>query len=186
MVKMVVIVAIAALVATLVAVLIPWLPDSASKEMDRIEFIYWFATMICIGIFALVAGGDHLRGAGRSASPPEDESDGPSIHGHTGLEIAWTVVPAILVIAIGVVSAVVLSQNGRRGHEPADGQGVRAAVRLAVRVPGDDGLKSDELVMPVDRSVKFELESADVIHSFWIPEMGQKQDVVPGIDDAAS
>jgi cytochrome c oxidase subunit 2 len=35
--------------------------------------------------------------------------------------------------------------------------------------------------MPVHRSVKFELESADVIHSLWIPEMGQKQDVVPGV-----
>ena len=34
--------------------------------------------------------------------------------------------------------------------------------------------------MPVHRSVKFEMESADVIHSLWIPEMGQKQDVVPG------
>ena len=51
-------------------------------------------------------------------SPPEDESDGPSIHGHTGLEIAWTVVPAILVIAIGVVSAIVLSQNGNAGTNP--------------------------------------------------------------------
>ena len=56
--------------------------------------------------------------------------------------------PAILVIAIGVVSAVVLSQNARRRHEPAEGQGVRAAVRLAVRVPGDDGAQVDELVLP--------------------------------------
>ena len=37
--------------------------------------------------------------------------------------------------------------------------------------------------MPVDRSVEFEMESADVIHSLWIPQMGQKQDVVPGVDD---
>jgi heme/copper-type cytochrome/quinol oxidase subunit 2 len=55
MVKMVVIAALAALVATLVAVLIRWLPESASEEMDRITFVYWFATIICIGIFALVA-----------------------------------------------------------------------------------------------------------------------------------
>ena len=52
---MVVIFVIATILATLVAVLIPWLPDSASEEMDRIEFVYWFATVICIGIFALVA-----------------------------------------------------------------------------------------------------------------------------------
>ena len=36
--------------------------------------------------------------------------------------------------------------------------------------------------MPVNRNITFELQSADVIHSFWIPAMGQKQDVVPGID----
>src|SRR6187401_3662754 len=40
---------------------------------------------------------------------------------------------------------------------------------------------SDELVMPLHRNVKFEMQSADVIHSLWIPQMGQKQDVVPGI-----
>ena len=49
---------------------------------------------------------------------PEDDTDGPPIHGHTGLEIAWTVVPAVLVIAIGVVSAVVLSQNADAGRNP--------------------------------------------------------------------
>ena len=52
---MVVIFVISTIIATLVAVLIPWLPDSASEEMDRIAFTYWFATIICIGIFALVA-----------------------------------------------------------------------------------------------------------------------------------
>ena len=36
--------------------------------------------------------------------------------------------------------------------------------------------------MPLDRAVKFHMQSADVIHSFWIPQMGQKQDVVPGIE----
>ena len=35
--------------------------------------------------------------------------------------------------------------------------------------------------MPLHRSVKFEMQSVDVIHSLWIPQMGQKQDVVPGI-----
>ena len=61
MLKMVVIAALAALVTTLVAVLIRWLPESASEEMDRIVFTYWFATIICIGIFALVAARDRLR-----------------------------------------------------------------------------------------------------------------------------
>ena len=106
--------------------------------MDRITFTYWFATVICIGIFALVAG-VAVYSVIAFRAQPEDEGDGPPIHGHTGLEIAWTAVPAVLVIAIGIVSAVVLSQNANAGDEPAHRQGVRAAVRLAVRVPGPEG-----------------------------------------------
>ena len=122
----------------LVAVLIPWLPDPASEQMKRIEDVYWFATIICIGIFALVTS-VLIYCVMTFRAAPEDESDGPSIHGNTGLEIVWTVVPAILVIAIGVVSAVVLSQNGDAGQEPDDDQGVRAAVLVALRVPGQQG-----------------------------------------------
>ena len=116
---MVVIAALAALVTSLVAVLIDWLPESASKEMDRIEFTYWFATIICIGIFSLVAG-VIVYAVWTFRVQPDDDTDGPPIHGHTGLEIAWTVVPAILVIAIGVVSAVVLSKNADAGSDPLE------------------------------------------------------------------
>ena len=165
----------------LVAVLIPWLPDPASEQMKRIEDVYWFATIICIGIFALVMS-VLIYSVMTFRAAPEDESDGPSIHGHTGLEIVWTVVPAILVIAIGVVSAVVLSQNGDAGKNPMTIKVFAQQFSWRFEYPDSKGLKSYELVMPVNRNITFELQSADVIHSFWIPAMGQKQDVVPGID----
>jgi cytochrome c oxidase subunit II len=178
LVKMVVVAALAALVATLVAVLIPWLPESASEEMDRIIFTYWFATIICIGIFALVAA-VIIEAVWAFRVQPDDDTDGPPIHGHTGLEVAWTVVPAILVIAIGIVSAVVLSQNADAGDNPLK---VKVfAQQFAWRFDYEGDVQSDVLVMPVDRAVEFQLESGDVIHSLWIPEMGQKQDVVPGV-----
>ncbi len=165
----------------LVAVLIPWLPDPASEQMKRIEDVYWFATIICIGIFALVVS-VLIYCVMTFRAAPEDESDGPSIHGHTGLEIVWTVVPAILVIAIGVVSAVVLSQNGDKGSDPMTIRVFAQQFSWRFEYPDSKGVKSYELVMPVNRNITFELQSADVIHSFWIPAMGQKQDVVPGID----
>jgi cytochrome c oxidase subunit II len=178
LVKMVVVAALAAFIATLVAVLIPWLPDSASEEMDRIVFTYWFATIICIGIFSLVAA-VIVEAVWAFRVQPDDETDGPPIHGHTGLEVAWTVGPAILVIAIGIVSAVVLSKNADAGSNPLT---VKVyAQQFAWRFEYDGGVQSDELVMPVHRAVEFKMESADVIHSLWIPEMGQKQDVVPGV-----
>lgn len=170
-----------AILVSLVAVLIQWLPTSASKQMDRIEFVYWFATVICIGIFSLVMA-VLIYSVITFRSPPEDESDGPSIHGHTGLEIVWTVVPAILVIAIGVLSAVVLSQNGKAGTNPMTVKVFAQQFAWRFEYPDQKGLKSGELVLPVDRNITFELKSADVIHSFWIPAMGQKQDLVPGIE----
>jgi cytochrome c oxidase subunit 2 len=170
-----------AILTTLVAVLIQWLPTPASEQMRRIEYVYWFATVICIGIFALVMA-VLIYSVFTFRSPPEDESDGPSIHGHTGLEIVWTVVPAILVIAIGVISAVVLSQNGNAGTNPMTVNVFAQQFAWRFEYPDSDGIKSGELVLPVDRNITFEMESADVIHSFWIPEMGQKQDLVPGID----
>ena len=176
---MVVIAALAALIGGLVAVLINWLPESASEEMDRIVFTYWFATIICIGIFALVAA-VIVYAVWTFRVQPDDDTDGPPIHGHTGLEIAWTVVPAVLVIAIGIVSAVVLSQNADAGRDPLQ---VRVfAQQFAWRFVYEGDVNSKELVLPVDRGVEFTMESADVIHSLWIPEMGQKQDVVPGVE----
>ncbi len=172
---------VVAILVTLVAVLIPWLPTSASKQMDRIEFVYWFATVICIAIFSLVMA-VLIYSVMAFRSPPEDESDGPSIHGHTGLEVVWTVVPAVLVIAIGVISAVVLSQNGSAGTNPLTIKVFAQQFEWHFQYPDNGGVKSEELVMPVDRNITFEMQSADVIHSFWIPAMGQKQDLVPGIN----
>ena len=169
-----------AIICLLVAFLIPWLPDSASEQMNRIVDVYWFATFICIGIFALVMS-VLIYSVWKFRSPPEDESDGPSIHGHTGLEIIWTVVPAVLVIAIGIVSAVVLSQNGSAGTNPMTIRVFAQQFSWRFEYPGSKNLKSYELVMPVNRNITFEMQSADVIHSFWIPAMGQKQDLVPGI-----
>ena len=171
---------VVAILVTLVAVLIPWLPTSASKEMDRIEFVYWFATVICIAIFALVMA-VIIYSVWAFRSPPEDESDGPPIHGNTSLEIAWTVVPAILVIAIGVLSAFVLSKNSDAGPNPLNVKVFAQQFAWRFVYPDDGGVKSGELVLPLGRGIKFEMQSADVIHSFWIPAMGQKQDLVPGI-----
>ena len=170
---------VAAGAATLVALLIKWLPTSGSRQMDRITFVYWFATAICIGIFAVVAGVIvysviHFR------AQPDDDSDGPPIHGHTGVEIVWTIIPAVLVIAIGVVSAVVMSQNGRAGTNPLHVKVFAQQFAWRFEYPDNKDVKSTELVVPVHRNIRFDLSAADVIHSFWVPQWGQKQDAVPG------
>jgi cytochrome c oxidase subunit 2 len=172
---------IAGTLASLAAVLIPWLPTSASEEMDRIEFTFWFTTVICIGVFAVVAAAIVYMVLAFRAQP-EDESDGPPIHGHTGLEIVWTAIPAVLVTAISIVSAIVLAKNDDAGPNP-----IRIAVtaqQFAWRFeyPGEPKVTSGQLVLPVNEAAKLTLRSLDVIHSFWVPEFGQKSDAVPGIE----
>src|SRR6266436_3867368 len=101
-------------IATAVAVLLPWLPPDASRERGRIDFVFWFTIVICIVIFSLVVA-VLVYSILKFRAAPDDDSDGPPIHGHTGLEIVWTLIPTVLVIAIGVVSAIVLSRDDAVG-----------------------------------------------------------------------
>ncbi|HEU0247061.1 MAG TPA: cytochrome c oxidase subunit II [Gaiellaceae bacterium] len=166
---------------TLVAVLFQWLPTSASEEFDRIQNIYWFATVISIVIFSLV-GAVVVYSVWKWRVPLDDDADGPPIHGHTGLEVAWTAVPAILVIALGIVSAVVLSENGQAGDRPLQVNAIGQQFTWKFKYGDYGDLTTGELVLPVDREAKFTMTAVDVIHSFWVPNFGQKMDAVPGIE----
>jgi cytochrome c oxidase subunit 2 len=172
---------LAGIAASLVAVLVPWLPTSASEEMDRIEFTFWFTTVICIGVFSIVAAAI-VYSVLNFRVQPEDESDGPPIHGHTGLEIVWTAVPAMLVTAIAIVSAIVLARNDDAGPNPLRISVTAQQFAWKFEYPGKEKVVSGELVLPIDKPVKLTLHSLDVIHSFWVPEFGQKSDAVPGIE----
>jgi cytochrome c oxidase subunit 2 len=173
--------AVIAAAVTAVAVLIPWLPVSASKERDRIDLTYWLATGIAIMIFAVVAAAI-LYSVWRFRVHPDDDSDGPPIHGNTTLEIVWTAIPTVLVTVIAIVSAIVLHDNGTYGKNP-----MRVAVTAEqftwsfqyLNGPAK-GVVSPDLYLPLGKSVRLEITSKDVLHSFWVPEFGQKQDAVPG------
>src|SRR5207245_10802562 len=112
---------------------------------------------------------------------PADDSDGPPIHGHTGLEIVWTVIPTLLVTAISVLSAVVLAKNGDAGPNPLRIEVTAQQFTWSFGYPSLGNLQTSTLRLPIGRPVKLTLHSKDVIHSFWVPEFSQKQGVVRGI-----
>jgi len=170
----------AAAVAFAVAFFIPWLPTPASEQAERIEWVFWFVTVICIAIFALVVG-VILYAVVRFRARPDDDSDGAPIHGHTGLEIAWTAVPAVLVTAISIVSAVALAQNDRLPKKHLRVNVTAQQFAWAFQYPTKNGLTSSSLRVPLGQAVELKMQAKDVIHSFWVPQFGQKQDVVPGI-----
>ena len=84
--------------------------------------------------------------------------------------------------AIGIVSAVVLARNGDAGVRPLEVQAIGQQFAWKFVYSDYDGVESGELVLPVGREARFTMTSVDVIHSFWVPNFGQKMDAVPGIE----
>ena len=162
------------------AVVPPWLPDSASREAGRIDFLFWFTVGICIFVMSIVASVMTYAILNFRARP-DDDSDGPPIHGHTGLEITWTAIPTVLVTAIGVASAIVLARNDNAGAHPFRVNVTAQQFAWSFTYPEAKNVTTAILRLPVDRSVLLTFDAKDVIHSFWVPEFGQKQDTVPGL-----
>jgi cytochrome c oxidase subunit II len=173
--------AIVAGAAGLTLALVPaWLPAPASREAGRIHFVFWFVTAICIAIFAVVAAVLSYAVL-KFRRAPEDDSDGPPIHGHTGLEIVWTAIPTALVTAITIVSAIVLAKDDAAGANPLRVDVVAQQFAWSYYYPSLGNRRSSILMLPVNRSVVLRMTSKDVVHSFWVPEFSQKQDLVPGL-----
>jgi cytochrome c oxidase subunit II len=179
-VQLIVIGVLAGAVASLFALIPGWLPQPASREAGRIDFVFWFVTGICIFVFSIVAAVS-MFAVWKFRAKPDDDSDGPPIHGHTGLEIMWTAVPTLLVTAIAVVSAIVLAKDDAQGANPLRVNVYAQQFFWSYRYPTYGNKESDILRLPVNRSVVLHMTAKDVIHSFWVPEFRQKQDVVPGI-----
>jgi cytochrome c oxidase subunit 2 len=171
---------LAGAVASAVALIPDWLPNSASREAGRIDFVFWFVTGICIFVFSIVAA-VIVYSVWKFRVKPDDDSDGPPIHGHTGLEILWTAVPAILVTAIAIVSAIVLAKDDAAGANPLRINVYAQQFFWSFDYPGYGKKTSNVLRLPVDRSVVLTMHAKDVLHSFWVPEFRQKQDLVPGL-----
>jgi cytochrome c oxidase subunit 2 len=171
---------IAAAVAIAVALLIPWLPAQESKEGGRIDFVFWFVIGVCILVFAVVAA-VILYSVVKFRVRPDDDSDGPPIHGHTGLEIAWTAIPTVLVTVIAIISTVALAENGKLKADRLEVDVTAQQFAWHFKYPQYGGIKSNELRLVEGRQVELNLRSLDVVHSFWVPEFLQKQDAVAGI-----
>ena len=165
-------------IAAAVALALPWLPVSASKEAGRIDFEFWFVVTICIVIFAVVAAAI-LYSVFRFRADPDDDSDGPPIHGNTKLEIAWTIIPTILVTAIGITSAIVLSRDDAVAKNTLRINVIAQQFTWTFKYPS--GLTSATLMLPNGRETQLRFRSLDVIHAFFVPEFRENEDIVPGL-----
>jgi cytochrome c oxidase subunit II len=117
---------------------------------------------------------------------PGDESDGEPIHGNTRLEVAWTVIPTIIVLFGAGYSWAVLNDIEEPAKNPLTVDVFSQQFAWSFGYPGKGNVWSEgELHVPLDRQVHFKMHSQDVIHSFWVPEWRIKKDNVPGITTTA-
>jgi cytochrome c oxidase subunit II len=165
----------------------------AQKLKDLFIPVFWVA----VGVFVIVEGAivwisirfRHRKG--RERMPAQT-------HGNTRLEIGWTIAPALILAGVMVPTIATIWDLARK--PPADALNVTVEgfqwwwgfkyTDEDMRTDFGNGAPirtSDVLVIPEDRVVYLSLESAggdigdfEVIHSFWIPELAGKQDVVPG------
>jgi cytochrome c oxidase subunit 2 len=159
--------------------LIDWVPPLAAEQADRVHTLLWFVVWASVVIFVLVVV-VLVYAAIRFRVPESDDEDGPPTHGHTKLEVVWTVVPVILLAVMAVWAYLVLSDNEALAQDRLVVDVTAEQFAWTFTYP-DAGVASGDLRLPEGRQVELRMRSKDVIHDFYVPEFYVKQDVVPGI-----
>ena len=181
------------------------LHTGVSEIARDVSSLHWMMLVICLVIFAGVFGvmfySIWAHRKSRGVKPA-------TFHEHLGVEVAWTVIPFIIVIAMALPATrtvvamkdtsspdLTIKATGYQwkwGYEYLDGDaaGVKFLSNLATPQAQIMGREpkgqfylmevDNPLVVPVDKKVRIVLTAADVIHSWMVPELGVKQDAIPG------
>ncbi|TMC60982.1 MAG: cytochrome c oxidase subunit II [Chloroflexi bacterium] len=167
-------------------------PPAATAEAREIRSLYDVVFFIAAAIF-LVVEGLIIWSVVRYRRKPGDDVLPPQTHGNNVAEIAWTVIPTIIVAFLFYISWQTLNSVDAVSKNPdlhiraVAGQFQWSFVYLADDdqtqeftqfLPSGQG---GGLVVPVGRKIQLELESPDVIHAFYVPRFLFKRDVVPGM-----
>jgi cytochrome c oxidase subunit II len=150
--------------------------DFGKTIQDLFMLISWWT----LGIFFLVEGALlyvcwRFRDRPGAAVPKQ-------IHGHTPLEITWTVAFAVILLIIGIPTIRAVFRTQEAPAATLDALRIDVAGRQwwwEFKYPGLKIATANELHLPAGRLIDFHLAAPDVIHSFWTPQLGGKRDVVP-------
>ena len=158
---------------------------SKSPQTREIRKLSWLVTAIAIVIFVVVEGllvFAIIRY--RRRSKQDDGKDPVQLYGSNPVELAWTVIPILIVVTLCLATVRTI-----QSVQPTVGERPENALTVEVighrwwwefRYPELNIVTANELYAPVGRPIWLELGSADVIHSFWVPELQGKMDAIPG------
>jgi cytochrome c oxidase subunit 2 len=174
----------------------------AGPEAAEIAFLWWVMLVAFSGAFillmVLLLKAIFLRSAARPASFPASQSTFAILPpwGRTGFIVAGGVIFPILVLTPLFVYSLMVSSRLRKAGQQLGGQSIPTEEEdaITVRVVGhmwwweirypDSGIVSaNEIYIPTGKRVRLELASVDVIHSFWVPRLHGKRDLIPGVEN---
>ena len=153
--------------------------DTVTRQGGSIIGLFWIELAISALLLLLVVGVLAIALV-RFRAPAGDAHDPPQVHGNRRLEILWTVTPiltlaVIFVLIVGTLRTVDAEQPNAEplvivGHQ----------WWWEYSYPNQQAVAANELHVPVGTPLQIRLQSADVIHSFHVPQFGWMQDLVPG------
>jgi cytochrome c oxidase subunit 2 len=155
------------------------MPDQAASRSQAVDQLFQVMIGIATVIFLLVEGA-LVYAVLRFRAREDDDGDAPPIHGNTSLEIVWTLIPAIIVVVIGVYSFRVLTTIEAPAEDEMVVEVIGRQFAWEFRYPEYENLTSGDLHLVIDQPTRFEITSEDVIHSFYIPAFRAKRDATPG------
>ncbi len=182
-IQMVVIGAIASAIGIALAYWIRWFPTDAAKQDRPIDTLYHVLMIVSIPIFVLVMTVVLYSVWAFRMRPGQENEDGPPIHGNTRLEVFWTAIPAILLVSLCSYAYAVLTdiEKTHKNELVVKVHAVQFAWSFSYPQAGGGTVDSTQLYLPIDRPVRFDIDTQDVIHDFWVPAFRVKIDTVPGI-----
>ncbi len=150
--------------------------DFATRLDDLFTQIVWWAA----GVFVIVEGAliyTIIRFRARPGAPRPKE-----VHGHIAMEIGWTLAPALILVAIAIptIQTIFIVDRPTTDEDALVIEAIGRQWWWEFRYPELGIVTANEAHVPVGRTVDLRLRSADVLHSFWVPRLGGKRDLVPG------
>lgn len=158
--------------------------EQASKVQDLYKLVFWLSLVVFVGVqFAIVYISLRYRRKKSDVKRP------PQIHGNPKIEIIWTVIPAIVLLVLMVPTMTLIFEDAANAEDPdiqIDVFGKQWWWEFHLQEDDAQGgqnlgvVTANEIYVPVGRNIVFNLQSNNVIHSFWVPQLSGKMDVIPG------
>lgn len=164
----------------------PWAPvDPKASEMHMISNLFWIMLVLSAIVFIIVAGALIYIIMHNSARAGDNEPPA-QVYGSRPIEITWTAIPfVILVVAFGFTVKYIHDINSPpAGSHPLDIVAKAHQWWWEFDYPTLNITTANEVHVPANVPLHFHVESADVIHSFWVPQLQRQIDANPGQDNA--